>query len=81
MSAISFERTAHAKESEIWFAGEVPVNDGLVAVIGNKGSGKSALADIFALVGDTGLLPDFPPIISRVRRLFRPPGAVAVPVL
>ncbi len=28
-----------------------------------------------------GVLPNFPPIISRVRRLFRPPGAVAFPVL
>ena len=28
-----------------------------------------------------GLLPNFPPIISRVRRLFRPPGAVAFPVV
>src|SRR5208282_2811481 len=28
-----------------------------------------------------GLPPNFPPVISRDRRLFRPPGAVAVPVL
>jgi len=28
-----------------------------------------------------GLHPNFPPFISRDRRLFRPPGAVAVPVL
>ena|SRR5208282_763552 len=28
-----------------------------------------------------GLLPDFPPFISRVGRVFRPPGAVVVAVL
>lgn len=29
-----------------WFDFELPLNSGLVAIIGNKGSGKSALADI-----------------------------------
>lgn len=29
-----------------WFDFEIPLNSGLVAIIGNKGSGKSALADI-----------------------------------
>ncbi|HWN57175.1 MAG TPA: hypothetical protein VNO74_03695 [Methylomirabilota bacterium] len=53
MSTIEFERTAQAKPTEIWFSDEVPLNHGLVAIIGNKGSGKSALADILALVGDT----------------------------
>jgi len=53
MNAVDFERTAQAKGTEIWFSGKVPLNHGLVAIIGNKGSGKSALADIFALVGDT----------------------------
>ncbi len=32
---------------------ELPLNADLVAIIGNKGSGKSALADIIALVGDS----------------------------
>ena|SRR5208282_70087 len=30
---------------------------------------------------ELGLLPDFPPFISRVGRVFRPPGAVVVAVL
>ncbi len=30
---------------------------------------------------ERGVLPNFQPIISRIRRLFRPPGAVAFPVL
>ena len=37
-----------------WFEGsEVTLNTGLVAVIGNKGSGKSALTDAIALVAET----------------------------
>ncbi|ACT03371.1 TrlF family AAA-like ATPase [Paenibacillus sp. JDR-2] len=38
---------------EIWFDNELYFNPGLVAVIGNKGSGKSALADVLGLMGDT----------------------------
>ena len=53
MGTIDFERTPQAKPTEIWFSGEVPLNHGLIAIIGNKGSGKSALADILALLGDT----------------------------
>jgi hypothetical protein len=37
--------------AETWFNLQLPLNNDLVAIIGNKGSGKSALADIVALVG------------------------------
>lgn len=54
MSAIQFERTELAKNDEIiWFSGNIPLNHGLIAIIGNKGNGKSALADILALLGNT----------------------------
>lgn len=39
--------------AEPWFNVDLPLNPDLVAIIGNKGSGKSALADIIALTGDT----------------------------
>ncbi|MBB4112742.1 ABC-type lipoprotein export system ATPase subunit [Rhizobium sp. BK226] len=40
--------------SDGWLHGtEIPVNPDLVAIIGNKGSGKSALADIVALLGNS----------------------------
>lgn len=40
--------------SDHWLAGcELPLNSDLVAIIGNKGSGKSALADIIALLGNS----------------------------
>lgn len=38
---------------EPWFNSEIPLNPDLVAIIGNKGSGKSALSDVLALVGNT----------------------------
>lgn len=38
---------------EPWFDSEIPLNPDLVAIIGNKGSGKSALSDIVALIGNT----------------------------
>ena len=36
-----------------WFSDELQLNNGLVAIIGKKGSGKSALADIISLCGDS----------------------------
>lgn len=53
MDGVSFQQTSQAKSGQDWFAGQVPLNPGLVAVIGNKGSGKSALADILALLGES----------------------------
>ena len=38
---------------EKWFNNTIPVNSGLVAVIGNKGKGKSALTDIIGLLANT----------------------------
>ncbi|MCA8008615.1 TrlF family AAA-like ATPase [Burkholderia cenocepacia] len=42
-----------SKLTDAWFDMELPLNPDLVAIIGNKGSGKSALADIIALAGNT----------------------------
>lgn len=38
---------------EKWFDHQLPLNPELIAIIGNKGSGKSALADILGLIGNT----------------------------
>jgi hypothetical protein len=53
IKSIRFAKLAGAILDEIWFRGEVPLNSGLVAVIGNKGSGKSAFADTIGLLGNS----------------------------
>ena len=58
MSGVAFEKTSSGVAGE-WFSGRLPLNAGLVAVIGNEGSGKSALADILALLGDTAAVEHF----------------------
>lgn len=51
IKSISVSPSPDAKHaSEKWFDFSLPLNSGLVAVIGNKGSGKSALSDIIGLL-------------------------------
>lgn len=52
VESVTFTRESEEKPDEIWFQGSVPFNPGLVAIIGRKGSGKSALADILGLLGE-----------------------------
>jgi ABC-type lipoprotein export system ATPase subunit len=52
-TSVKIGRTSSATTSETWFRQEIPLNAGLIAVIGRKGSGKSALAEIVALLGNT----------------------------
>lgn len=68
---VSFHRKATAPSSEQWFSGSVFFNTGLVAVIGNKGSGKSALSDTLGLLGATKNSDSFS-FLSRER--FRHPA-------
>jgi len=51
--SVKVAKKEDSKLAEAWFDTELPLNPDLVAIIGNKGSGKSALADIIALAGDT----------------------------
>ncbi|HEY4478830.1 MAG TPA: hypothetical protein VI981_00515 [Candidatus Paceibacterota bacterium] len=50
-------RHTDSKETSGWFNDEIPLNSGLVAVIGRKGQGKSALTDIIGLCGRTKIDP------------------------
>ena len=50
---LHIRKNADAETADTWFDSELPLNSDMVAIIGNKGSGKSALADILALAGNT----------------------------
>lgn len=51
--SISVHKKADSGLNEVWFDCDIPINPGMVAIIGNQGNGKSALTDIIALCGYT----------------------------
>ena len=51
--SIEIRKVQGAPLLEEWFDCSILLNSGLIAIIGNKGSGKSALADIVALGGNS----------------------------
>lgn len=54
IDAIKVRKASDSNLADSWLDGtEIPLNPDLVAIIGNKGSGKSALADIVALLGNS----------------------------
>lgn len=57
---ITFAKLDYPPLNETWFDNlELDLNPGLVAIIGNKGMGKSALADTIGLLGDTSNYENF----------------------
>ena len=59
INSIRIVRKSSADLSEIWFDNTIPLNAGLVAIIGNKGKGKSALTDTIGLLCNTRQHRDF----------------------
>lgn len=59
IKSIAFSRKATMPVGEEWLQGEIPFNSVLVAIIGNKGSGKSAIADGLGLLGFCGTSASF----------------------
>lgn len=54
IDSIKIDKEAASNPEGDWLAGiQLPLNPDLVAIIGNKGSGKSALADVLALLGNS----------------------------
>lgn len=53
IESVEIKRKPDAKLSEVWFDNTIPFNSGLIAIIGNKGKGKSALTDIVGLLANT----------------------------
>ncbi|MBP6528629.1 MAG: hypothetical protein KA260_00820 [Burkholderiales bacterium] len=54
MERLQISAKSGAKTTEKWFSGtDLALNSDLVAVIGNKGSGKSGLAEVLALAGNS----------------------------
>jgi len=51
-------RPIDGSQTNPWFDNKIQINPGLVAIIGKKGSGKSALADSISLVGKSHADPN-----------------------
>lgn len=67
---VSFQRKPSAPASQVWFSESIVFNPGLIAIVGNKGSGKSALSDMLGLLGASKNFESFS-FLSRER--FRHP--------
>lgn len=59
MTSVKIIKCAGAVIAEKWFDCQLQLNSELVAIIGNKGNGKSAIADIIALAGSTARYQNF----------------------
>ena len=54
IDSLKINQVSENHDADTWFKDiEMPFNEELVAIIGNKGSGKSSIADILGLVGNT----------------------------
>ena len=59
IKTIRIERKPETTLTELWFDNTIPLNPGLVAIIGNRGKGKSALTDTIGLLCNTKQHGDF----------------------
>lgn len=54
IDSVEIKKTGNKADVGQWLDGcDIPLNPDLVAIIGNKGSGKSALADVIATLGNS----------------------------
>ncbi|MCB9935956.1 MAG: hypothetical protein H6840_09710 [Planctomycetes bacterium] len=59
ITSLTLQRSGDAPAHQKWFSDDIPLSPGLVAIIGRKGAGKSALVDIVGLVGNSSRQRDF----------------------
>lgn len=59
IQSIQIERKPYASLTETWFDNKVKINSDLVAIIGNKGKGKSAFTDTIGLLCNSMQHQDF----------------------
>ncbi len=60
INGLIVKKEESSKLKEIWFNNNIQFNPGLITIIGNKGSGKSALADILGLLTNSSRIDHFP---------------------
>ncbi|MHB8276981.1 MAG: TrlF family AAA-like ATPase [Candidatus Humimicrobiaceae bacterium] len=61
IKSLSFTKTSESRLNEKWFSNiNLEFNNGMIAIIGNKGNGKSALADVLGLLGNCPHEESFP---------------------
>ncbi len=59
LSHINISKVGTISGAREWFDNDIPLNFDMVAIIGNKGEGKSALTDIMATACNTHCLPKY----------------------
>jgi hypothetical protein len=67
LSLAHIRKAADADIEDVWFDCNIPLNFDMVAIIGNKGSGKSALADVLALAANTHCDPKYFSFLTKER--------------
>jgi ABC-type lipoprotein export system ATPase subunit len=67
LSRVHIRKTSDANIDNIWFDNQIPLNFDMVAIIGNKGTGKSALADVLALAGKSHCDPKYFSFLTKER--------------
>jgi predicted ATPase len=73
IKSLSMNKVDGSTLSESWFDNlKLPFNPSMVAIIGNKGNGKSAIADTLGLVGNTANYIDFSFLNDKKFRKKRP---------
>jgi len=66
IDSVEIEKNNESLMPDEWLSNcRLPLNSDLVAIIGNKGSGKSALADVIALLGNSRLIDHFSFLSSK----------------